>query len=119
MDFEPEIDCEIRVEGKFYMPDPGEIILYVCRHDARPLCIAVTEHDGSEESLRSMNSALRTWADRRYRCMSPIQSCTYYRTEDGDFGVVSDNGKYIAPLDSVRGRCILGDPDAIHEIYGS
>jgi hypothetical protein len=41
--------------------------------------------------------------------MSPTKSNTYYRTEAGDIGVVSADGKHIAPMDSEEGRYILAD----------
>ena len=41
--------------------------------------------------------------------MSPTKSNTYYRAEAGDVGVVSADGKHIAPMDSEEGRHIRAD----------
>lgn len=115
MAIDSEGPAPIRDEGTFYIPDPGEIILHVCRHDARVLGILAAFHDGSEEHLRAMNSALWRQARRRYPEVSPIRSRTYYRTDDGTFGVVSRNGESIIPMDSARGRFLLGDSAALPE----
>jgi len=109
MDCQSEMDRELRIEGASYIPEPGEIVVYVLRGNSYPLCNVVTRHDGSEQGLREMNAALRTWARREFSTMSPTKSNTYYRTEEGDVGVVSADGKHIAPMDSEEGRYIQAD----------
>lgn len=106
------MDREFRIEGARYLPEPGEIIMRVRRGNGLALCIVAAQHDGSEESLRDVNSALRTWASRLYSSMSPAKSNTYYRTKEGEVGVVSPDGTCIAPLDSEEGRYILSDTEA-------
>lgn len=115
MDIDSEGSSPIRDEGTFYIPDPGDIILHLCRHDACVLGILAATHDGSEERLRAVNSALWRQACRRYHKVSPIWSRTYYRADDGTFGVVRRNGESIIPMDSVRGRFLLGDSAALPE----
>lgn len=84
----------------------------VRRENGLALCNVVTEHDGSEKSLQETNAFLRTRANRTFSSMSPTKSNTYYRTEAGDVGVVSADGRHIAPMDSEEGRYILADaPD--------
>jgi hypothetical protein len=107
MNCQSKVDHDFRVKGASYLPERGEIVLRVRATDGLALCIVVTEHDGSAESLREMNSAMRSWASRAFSSMSSTKSNTYYRTEDEDAGVVSHDGDHIAPLDSRQGRRIL------------
>jgi hypothetical protein len=102
-----DLDC--RVEGASYILEPGEIVVCVRRSNSLALCNVVMEHDESEESLREANAFLRKRANRTFSSMSPTKSNTYYRTEAGDIGVVSADGKQIAPMDSEEGRYILAD----------
>lgn len=107
-----EVDSDFRAKGASYIPEPGEIAVRICEGNGLPLCNVVMEHGGSEESLREANSYLRTRASRTFSSMSPTKSNTYYRTEEGDVGVVSTDGEHIASMDSEEGRYILADaPD--------
>jgi len=109
MDCESELDHDFRAKGASYIPEPGKIIVRVRRSDGLALCNVVIEHDESEESLQEANAVLRTRANRTLSSMSPTKSNTYYRAEAGDVGVVSADGKHIAPMDSEEGRHIRAD----------
>ena len=102
-------DFDYRVEGASYILEPGEIVVCVRRSNGLALCIVVMEHNGTEESLRDANAVLRRRANRTFSSMSPTKSNTYYRAEAGDVGVVSADGKHIAPMDSEEGRHIRAD----------
>lgn len=103
MSSDTEVDCEYRAESATYIPKPGEIVVRVCADNGLALCIVVTEHDGSEENLREMNAALRSTANDTFTSMSTKKSNTYYRTEENEVGVVSADGKHIAPWTARRG----------------
>lgn len=111
MDCQSKVDPDFRAEGASYIPEPGEIVVRIREGNGLPLCNFVMEHDGSEESLQETNEYLRTRASRTFSSMSPTKSNTYYRTEEGDVGVVSADGKHIVPLDSEKGRYILADAE--------
>lgn len=107
-----EMNQTFRVQKEAYVPKPGEIILHVKNYRCEHLAFIITDHDGTEEHLRDLNMALRARADRKYCCVSGIQSLTFFRTDD-DFGIISPNGKCIASLDSLEGRAMMGDVEAI------
>lgn len=110
-----EMNQTFRVQKEAYVPKPGEIILHVRNYRCRHLAFIITDHDGTEEHLRDLNMALRARANRRYCCVSGIQSLTFFRTDD-DFGIISANGKCIASLDSLEGRATMGDVEAIRAL---
>lgn len=109
MNCHSKVDPDFRAKGASYIPEPGEIVVRVRESNGLPLCNVVMDHNGSEESLREANAYLRTRASRTFSSMSPTKSNTYYRTEEGDVGVVSTDGEHIAPMDSEEGRYILAD----------
>jgi hypothetical protein len=104
-----KVESDFRVRGASYIPEAGEIAVRVRRSNGLALCIVVMEHNGTEESLREANAVLRRRANRTFSSMSPTKSNTYYRAEAGDVGVVSADGKHIAPMDSEEGRHIRAD----------
>ncbi len=76
-------------------------------------------HDGSPDDVRRAADDLRAEAIAQWPEWSNVNSRTGFTDEDGDPFVISPNRQHIAPAGSTDAQAMMGDEEAIRQLFGT
>ena len=97
---------------------PRTVIQEARDMQGRLLGYLTARHDGSRDDVVRAADDLRDEAIARWSRWSNINSRTGFTDEDGDAYVMSPNRQHIAPAGSTDARAMMGDEEAIRQLFG-
>lgn len=118
----PEVGNESRsVAIAKSRPDvpPNTVVQEARDVEGRLLGYLTASHDGSPGDVRRAADDLRDEAILRWPDWSNVNSRTGFTDQDGDPFVISPNREHIAPAGSTEAQAMMGDEEAIRQLFGT